>query len=48
MKMIGITPGKSFVWYLMQFVVVCAAMSIASLILNRWFPWAVGKRKKKA
>ncbi len=46
MRMIGVTPGKSFIWYLLQFALICVAMSIASLILNRWFPWAVGKRKK--
>ncbi len=46
LEILHVSLPKTEIGYLIEFVAVCVAMTVAALIINRFLPWAAGRRKK--
>ncbi len=44
-RMAGVEIPKTFLSYVVIFAFICSSMSIVALVINRWFPFVLGRRK---
>ena len=44
---LGFSIPKTLPWFLLIYLYICVSMSIAAFILQRWFPFILGRKKQK-
>lgn len=47
-NLVGFSIPKTFLSYVLVFAYICVSMSIVSIVINRWFPFILGRSKTKS
>lgn len=46
-NLVGFNIPKTFLSYVLIFAYICISMSIVSIVINRWFPFVLGKPRRE-